>query len=211
MAAFAELGLCPEIIRSVEGLGWGLPTPVQQEAIPLILGGGDVLAAAETGSGKTGAFALPLLQITHENLQEQQRKQSSGSSTKQPKQPKLAPSVPSCGIHNDRDGLLAVSADGLQCSCPSANAWAGGRASVGVSGGVYYFEMEQVGDGLCRIGWSTLAAKLALGTDNAGFGFGGTGKKRSVEPWLESPVCLPSKRIGLPGAPARLPCMGDLD
>lgn len=40
-----------------------LPTPIQAEAVPLILGGGDVMAAAETGSGKTGAFALPVLQV----------------------------------------------------------------------------------------------------------------------------------------------------
>ena len=40
--------------------------PVQAETVPLILGGGDVLAAAETGSGKTGAFALPILQIVYE-------------------------------------------------------------------------------------------------------------------------------------------------
>lgn len=45
-----------------------LPTPVQTEAIPLILGGGDVMAAAETGSGKTGAFVLPILQTVHEVL-----------------------------------------------------------------------------------------------------------------------------------------------
>ena len=71
MAAFAELGLDAPIVRAVEDLGWLLPTPVQQEAIPLILGGGDVMAAAETGSGKTGAFALPVLQICHEALREQ--------------------------------------------------------------------------------------------------------------------------------------------
>ncbi len=45
-----------------------LPTPIQTEAIPLILGGGDIMAAAETGSGKTGAFALPILQTVHEVL-----------------------------------------------------------------------------------------------------------------------------------------------
>lgn len=45
-----------------------LPTPVQAEAVPLILGGGDLMAAAETGSGKTGAFALPILQIVHETV-----------------------------------------------------------------------------------------------------------------------------------------------
>ncbi len=63
MSAFEELGIMPELIRSAEEQQWLLPTPFQQEAIPLILGGGDVMAAAETGSGKTGAFALPILQI----------------------------------------------------------------------------------------------------------------------------------------------------
>ena len=52
--------------------GRRLPTPVQSEALPLILGGGDVMAAAETGSGKTGAFALPILQIVHESIVERQ-------------------------------------------------------------------------------------------------------------------------------------------
>lgn len=47
-----------------------LPTDVQSEAIPLILGGGDVLMAAETGSGKTGAFCLPILQIVWETLKD---------------------------------------------------------------------------------------------------------------------------------------------
>lgn len=47
-----------------------LPTDVQAEAIPLILGGGDVLMAAETGSGKTGAFCLPIVQIVWETLRD---------------------------------------------------------------------------------------------------------------------------------------------
>ena len=54
MAAFAECGVMPEIIRALDELGWQLPTPIQQDAVPLILGGGDVLGAAETGTGKTG-------------------------------------------------------------------------------------------------------------------------------------------------------------
>ena len=55
MTAFEEMGVMPELIRAADELGWLLPTAVQAEAIPLVLGGGDVLAAAETGSGKTGA------------------------------------------------------------------------------------------------------------------------------------------------------------
>lgn len=66
-------------LTSAAILACRLPTPIQAEAVPLILGGGDVMAAAETGSGKTGAFALPVLQIVHEALIAKQRgKQSSG-------------------------------------------------------------------------------------------------------------------------------------
>jgi hypothetical protein len=54
MSAFEEFGVMPELIKAVQELGWELPRDIQAEAIPLILGGGDVMAAAETGSGKTG-------------------------------------------------------------------------------------------------------------------------------------------------------------
>ena len=70
MSAFEELGIMPEICGALENMDWLLPTDVQQEAIPLILGGGDVLMAAETGSGKTGAFCLPVIQIVHETKTE---------------------------------------------------------------------------------------------------------------------------------------------
>ena len=174
--AFAELGLCSELIRAVEDLGWILPTPVQQEAIPLVLGGGDVLAAAETGSGKTGAFALPILQIVHETLREQRTQQTSDRA--HPQQPAGSSSdTASAAMGEDRDGLLRVSPDGLQCACDAGKAWAGGRADVGVLGGSYCFEAQQSTPGLLRLGWSTISAKLALGTCPCGFGFGGTGKK----------------------------------
>jgi len=55
-----------------------LPTDVQAEAIPLILGGGDVLMAAETGSGKTGAFCLPILQTVWETLKDIQEGKTGG-------------------------------------------------------------------------------------------------------------------------------------
>lgn len=51
-------------------LGFSLPTDIQAESIPLILGGGDVLMAAETGSGKTAAFCLPIIQIVWETLKD---------------------------------------------------------------------------------------------------------------------------------------------
>mmetsp|Transcript_26157 Transcript_26157/g.35985 ORF Transcript_26157/g.35985 Transcript_26157/m.35985 type:complete len:97 (-) Transcript_26157:160-450(-) len=63
---FDSLGLMPELVRAVHELGWLLPSDVQDETIPLILGGGDVMVAASTGSGKTAAFGLPIIQSTYE-------------------------------------------------------------------------------------------------------------------------------------------------
>jgi ATP-dependent RNA helicase RhlE len=61
-SSFNELGLNAELVRAVEELGFTKPTPVQAEAIPPALAGRDVLACAMTGSGKTAAFLLPILQ-----------------------------------------------------------------------------------------------------------------------------------------------------
>jgi ATP-dependent RNA helicase RhlE len=61
---FSSLGLSPELLRAVAESNYSAPTPVQKAAIPAILAGKDVWACAQTGSGKTAAFALPLLQNT---------------------------------------------------------------------------------------------------------------------------------------------------
>ncbi len=58
---FADLGLRPEILRTLEALGYREPTPIQRETIPPLLGGADVLGQAATGTGKTAAFALPVV------------------------------------------------------------------------------------------------------------------------------------------------------
>ncbi|MGH8961713.1 MAG: DEAD/DEAH box helicase [Jatrophihabitantaceae bacterium] len=58
---FAELDLRPELQRALEGLGYEEPTPIQREAIPPVLAGHDLLGQAATGTGKTAAFALPIL------------------------------------------------------------------------------------------------------------------------------------------------------
>ena len=60
---FNELGLSPDLLRTVVEEGYETPTPVQERAIPVILSRRDVLAAAQTGTGKTAAFALPILDI----------------------------------------------------------------------------------------------------------------------------------------------------
>jgi ATP-dependent RNA helicase RhlE len=60
--SFKQLGLAPELVRAVTELGYTEPTPIQQMAIPLALEGKDVLGRAQTGTGKTAAFMLPILQ-----------------------------------------------------------------------------------------------------------------------------------------------------
>jgi ATP-dependent RNA helicase RhlE len=59
---FDHLGLSPELLRAVEEEGYTQPTPIQEQAIPIVLRGGDLMARAQTGTGKTAAFALPILQ-----------------------------------------------------------------------------------------------------------------------------------------------------
>ena len=60
--SFSALGLQPDLLRAVARQGYTEPTPVQREAIPLVLAGRDLLAGAQTGTGKTAAFVLPMLQ-----------------------------------------------------------------------------------------------------------------------------------------------------
>lgn len=59
---FAALGLAPELLRALEHLGYEQPSPIQAECIPALLAGRNLLGTAQTGTGKTAAFALPLLQ-----------------------------------------------------------------------------------------------------------------------------------------------------
>ncbi|WP_373182890.1 DEAD/DEAH box helicase [Halomonas campaniensis] len=59
---FSELGLRAELLRAVEAQGYTTPTPIQRQAIPAVLEGGDLLASAQTGTGKTAGFTLPMLQ-----------------------------------------------------------------------------------------------------------------------------------------------------
>jgi len=156
---------------------------VQADAVPLILGGGDVLAAAETGSGKTGAFALPVLQavaearagvgassalpsVAHaggggETKGEAAEDEGGGSASSSSSSVRVSTT--------DRDALLAVSSDGLRVQSRSERKWAGGRANAGVSlsgekekeeegekgNQVVFFEMTLRDEGLARVGWSS--------------------------------------------------------
>lgn len=100
---------------------------MQAEAIPLILGGGDVLMAAETGSGKTGAFCLPIIQIVWETL----RDLADGKGKKGAVSSAVAPWTMS---FFDRGNALAVTPDGLRCQSREFKEWHGCRCTTGVKG-----------------------------------------------------------------------------
>jgi ATP-dependent RNA helicase DeaD len=63
MTTFAELGLSTPLLEALGHLGYQQPTPIQEETIPLLLGGSDVIGQAQTGTGKTAAFGLPMLEF----------------------------------------------------------------------------------------------------------------------------------------------------
>jgi len=65
MPSFADLGLDPDILEAVHDVGYESPSPIQEEAIPPLLQGHDVIGQAQTGSGKTAAFGLPMLQYVN--------------------------------------------------------------------------------------------------------------------------------------------------
>ena len=109
-------GLCPELLRAVNEEKWLLPTSIQDEGIPCILGGGDVCGAAETGSGKTAAFCLPILQLVQEELVNggsmliipKKVEQETKSKPKKNKSTKSTNSAIQLSL-DDRDSMLAVS------------------------------------------------------------------------------------------------------
>ncbi len=65
--SFSALGLSTELVKAIETKGYTTPTPIQEQGIPAVLSGKDVMAAAQTGTGKTAAFTLPLIQRFSEN------------------------------------------------------------------------------------------------------------------------------------------------
>jgi len=71
---FSDLGLAAPILRALEGEGYSTPTPIQVKAIPIVLAGRDVLGIAQTGTGKTAAFALPIIHRLSTDRRQAQRK-----------------------------------------------------------------------------------------------------------------------------------------
>src|SRR6201994_837222 len=72
MTTFADLGLDPDILEALHDVGYESPTPIQEQAIPPLLEGSDVIGQAQTGSGKTAAFGLPMIQYVDPGDQEVQ-------------------------------------------------------------------------------------------------------------------------------------------
>ncbi len=63
MTTFAELGLSEDVLKAIQDVGYTTPTPIQEQAIPYVLQGRDLLGCAQTGTGKTAGFVLPMLEI----------------------------------------------------------------------------------------------------------------------------------------------------
>ena len=64
---FQSLGLSPQVFKGVMAMGYKVPTPIQRKALPMVLSGRDVVAMARTGSGKTAAFLVPMLEKLKEH------------------------------------------------------------------------------------------------------------------------------------------------
>lgn len=179
MSAFIELGVMPEICQSLEKMDWLLPTEIQSEAIPLILGGGDVLMASETGTGKTGAFCIPIVQVVCEHnidlIDKPEKKQDQNNSI---------PDLRWVLNVMDRAPDIVLSSDRLMVQSKSGN-WQGCRTTKGLKRPnknlrnypQLYYEIHFDEPGLARVGWSFAKASLDLGTDLYGWGYGGTAKK----------------------------------
>ena len=72
--SFESLGLRAELLSAIAAQGYTTPTPIQAGAIPLIFEGRDLLAGAQTGTGKTAAFALPIVQRLSEKIPKEKRR-----------------------------------------------------------------------------------------------------------------------------------------
>ena len=64
MTSFADLGLSESTLQALKDVGYELPSPIQEQAIPPMLQGRDVIGQAQTGSGKTAAFGLPIIELS---------------------------------------------------------------------------------------------------------------------------------------------------
>ena len=76
--SFNDLQLIEPVLQALSKEGYTKPTPIQEQAIPIVLQRRDLLGCAQTGTGKTAAFAIPLLQLMHLEGEQQQQQPSTG-------------------------------------------------------------------------------------------------------------------------------------
>ena len=101
-SSFSNLSLAEPLARAVAEMGYESMTPIQEQAIPVVLTGQDVMGAAQTGTGKTAAFSLPLLQrlLKHENSSTSPARHPVRAlvllPTREPSKLPCMPSTPSC-------------------------------------------------------------------------------------------------------------------
>lgn len=185
--------------------------------MPLILGGGDVMAAAETGSGKTGAFALPVLQIVHEALRSRQladKQAGTGSGTVDAAAAATAAAAAgpaaaaaaACILNGeDRDDVVAIAPDGLRCQARSEAAWGGCRATMGALSGKVYYEATVSDEGLCRSALPCPAAAAGLVKPNAAAA--DTGRLPAAASTLDVITDLPALAAPFPSLSCACPCL----
>ena len=77
---FQELNLLPQLLKAVDELGYIQPSPIQAQAIPPVLKGKDLIGCAQTGTGKTAAFAIPILQRLHGHVSKPCRSRKASTS-----------------------------------------------------------------------------------------------------------------------------------
>eukprot|EP01059_Diplonema_ambulator_P018938 TRINITY_DN3163_c0_g2_i1.p1 TRINITY_DN3163_c0_g2~~TRINITY_DN3163_c0_g2_i1.p1 ORF type:complete len:814 (+),score=320.67 TRINITY_DN3163_c0_g2_i1:36-2444(+) len=165
MAAFEELGLMEQLGVALEEMEWYLPKPVQQDCIPHILGGVDVMCAAETGAGKTGAFCLPIIQLIYEKM-------NKGVDTT-----KIKAQLKHCTLNKEDVQDIRVAENGLTCNVRNLKTWGGARAMYGAQKGKWAYNVKVTTGTAVRFGWALADAALELGKDKGGYGYANTGKK----------------------------------
>ena len=120
---FTDLGLAEPLLRAVHDQGYDIPTPIQAQAIPQVLKGGDLLAGAQTGTGKTAGFVLPML---HRLMAVPSKKDARGRVAirclrlcRHSKSPRRSPPVPVKHLALRKPGIPA------SVLLPPARCWAG--------------------------------------------------------------------------------------
>jgi ATP-dependent RNA helicase DDX1 len=184
---FASLGLLDELVAAVQDFGWTLPTDIQDETIPLILGGGDVMASAPTGSGKTAAFALPVVQACLEAKERDKNGDKRDGSASATFDGGCRSTNSAWRVSNlDRDDAIAIepNSNGLLLQSRDPSRFAGCRSALGIDlsrfddpvpDESWSFSCQVLGDGIVRVGYATADASLQIGTDGEGWGYGSTG------------------------------------